>query len=45
MRIAAGTLRTHSPTVIVLIVGATLFVVALEYLPALALGLLADGLR
>nr|WP_246228033.1 potassium-transporting ATPase subunit KdpA [Mycolicibacterium helvum] len=42
--ITAGTLRTHSPTFIVLIIGATLLVVGLEYLPAMALGPLADGL-
>jgi potassium-transporting ATPase potassium-binding subunit len=29
----AGTLRTHSPTFIVLIVSATLLIVGLEYLP------------
>ncbi len=43
--VTAGTLRTHSPAFIVLIVGATLLVVGLEYLPALALGPMADGLR
>jgi K+-transporting ATPase ATPase A chain len=42
--ITAGTLRTYSPTFIVLIVGATLLVVGLEYLPALALGPVADAL-
>ena len=42
--VTAGTLRTHSPTFIWLIVSATLLVVGLEYLPALALGPLADGL-
>ena len=42
--ITAGTLRTHSPTFIVLIVGATLLIVGLEYLPALALGPVADAL-
>ncbi|MCV7178246.1 potassium-transporting ATPase subunit KdpA [Mycolicibacterium sphagni] len=42
--ITAGTLRTHSATFIMLIIGATLLVVGLEYLPALALGPVADGL-
>ncbi|WP_167098261.1 potassium-transporting ATPase subunit KdpA [Mycobacterium sp. DL592] len=42
--ITAGTLRTHSLTFIWLIVAATLLVVGLEYLPALALGPVADGL-
>jgi potassium-transporting ATPase potassium-binding subunit len=42
--ITAGTLRTYSPTFIVLIVGATLLIVGLEYLPALALGPVADAL-
>jgi K+-transporting ATPase ATPase A chain len=41
----AGTLRTHSPTFIVLVVGATLLIVGLEYLPALALGPAADALQ
>ena len=43
--ITAGTRRTHTPTFILLIVGVTLITVGLEYLPALALGPLADGLR
>jgi potassium-transporting ATPase potassium-binding subunit len=43
--ITAGTLRTHSLTFIWLIVAATLLIVGLEYLPALALGPIADGLR
>ena len=42
--ITAGTLRTHSPTFVSLIVGATLLIVGLEYLPALALGSVADAL-
>ncbi len=42
--VTAGALRTHSPTFVWLIVSATLLVVGLEYLPALALGPLADGL-
>ena len=42
--ITAGTLRTHSPTFVFLIAGATLIIVGLEYLPALALGPAADAL-
>ena len=42
--ITAGTLRTHSPTFVALIIGATLLIVGLEYLPALALGPVADAL-
>ncbi|MDT5266096.1 MAG: potassium-transporting ATPase potassium-binding subunit [Mycobacterium sp.] len=42
--ITAGTLRTHRPTFIVLIVSVALIMVGLEYLPALALGPLADAL-
>ena len=42
--ITAGTLRTYSPTFVFLIVGATLLIVGLEYLPALALGPMADAL-
>jgi K+-transporting ATPase ATPase A chain len=41
--ITAGTLRTYRPTFIVLVVGVTLVVVGLEYLPALALGPVADA--
>jgi K+-transporting ATPase ATPase A chain len=42
--VTAGTLRTHQPTFVVLIVSVTLIMVGLEYLPALALGPLADAL-
>jgi K+-transporting ATPase ATPase A chain len=42
--VIAGTLRTHQPTFIALIVGVTLIMVGLEYLPALALGPVADAL-
>jgi K+-transporting ATPase ATPase A chain len=42
--VTAGTLRTHRPTFVVLIVSVTLIMVGLEYLPALALGPLADAL-
>jgi K+-transporting ATPase ATPase A chain len=40
----AGTLRTHQPTSIVLVVGVTLIMAGLEYLPTLALGPVADAL-
>ncbi|HYB35262.1 MAG TPA: potassium-transporting ATPase subunit KdpA [Mycobacterium sp.] len=43
--ITIGTLSTHRPTFVMLIVGVTLITVGLEYLPALALGPVADGLR
>ena len=43
--ITAGTLRTYTPTFVVLIVVVTVLMVGLEYLPALALGPLADGLH
>lgn len=42
--ITAGTLRTHSPTFVFLIAGATLIIVGLEYLPALAIGPASDAL-
>jgi potassium-transporting ATPase potassium-binding subunit len=42
--VTAGTLRTHQPNFVGLIAGVTLMMVGLEYLPALALGPLADGL-
>jgi len=42
--ITAGTLRTHSPTFVFLIAGATLVIVGLEYLPALAFGPAVDAL-
>ena len=42
--VTAGTLRIYSPTFIVLIVATTLLIVGLEYLPALALGPVADAL-
>ena len=43
--ITAGTLRTYSPTFIVPIVATTLLIVGLEYLPALAVGPVADALQ
>jgi K+-transporting ATPase ATPase A chain len=42
--VTAGTLRTHTPTFVVLMVSVTLIMVGLEYLPALALGPIAVGL-
>jgi potassium-transporting ATPase potassium-binding subunit len=42
--ITAGTLRTHQPMFIALIVSVILIMVGLEYLPALALGPVADAL-
>lgn len=42
--ITAGTLRTHSPAFVFLIAGAVLLIVGLEYLPALALGPVAEAL-
>ena len=41
---SAGTLRTHQPLFVGMLVGVTLIVVALTFLPALALGPLAEGL-
>jgi K+-transporting ATPase ATPase A chain len=42
---SAGTLRTYQPLFVVMLVGVTVILVALTYLPALALGPLAEGLR
>jgi potassium-transporting ATPase potassium-binding subunit len=42
--VTAGTLLTHKTTFVALLVGVTLITLGLEYLPALALGPLADGL-
>jgi potassium-transporting ATPase potassium-binding subunit len=42
--ITIGTLPTHRPTFIFLIVGVTVVMVGLEYLPGLSLGPLADAL-
>ncbi len=41
--ITRGTLDTHSVSFVGLMIGAVLIVVGLEYLPALALGLIAEG--
>ncbi|WP_441957515.1 potassium-transporting ATPase subunit KdpA [Mycolicibacterium houstonense] len=43
--ITAGTLRTHTPTFIVLTLASTLLLIGLEYLPALMVGPVADALR
>jgi potassium-transporting ATPase potassium-binding subunit len=43
--VTAGTLRTHSPVFVGLLVATTVIVVGLEYFPALALGPLAEGVR
>ncbi|WP_327001079.1 potassium-transporting ATPase subunit KdpA [Dactylosporangium sp. NBC_01737] len=42
---SAGTLRTYQPLFIGMVVAVTVIVVALTYLPALALGPLAEGVR
>jgi K+-transporting ATPase ATPase A chain len=41
---SAGTLRTHQPLFVGMVVGVVVILVALTYLPALALGPLAEGL-
>ncbi|GII76388.1 potassium-transporting ATPase potassium-binding subunit [Sphaerisporangium rufum] len=43
--VSAGTLPTHRPQFVGLVVGVTLVLGALTFLPALALGPLAEGLR
>jgi K+-transporting ATPase ATPase A chain len=43
--VTEGTLPTHRPQFVALVVGVALIVVALTYLPALALGPLAEGLH
>ena len=42
--ITAGTLRTHQPLFVGMLAGVTIVLVALTFLPALALGPLAEGL-
>ena len=42
---SAGTLPTHKPLFIAMVVGVLVILVALTFLPALALGPLAEGLR
>jgi K+-transporting ATPase ATPase A chain len=41
---SAGTMPTHTPLFVTMLVGVTVVLVALTYLPALALGPLAEGL-
>ena len=41
----AGTLRTHQPLFVGMLAGVTIILVALTFLPALALGPLAEGLQ
>jgi K+-transporting ATPase ATPase A chain len=43
--VSAGTLPTHRPQFVGLLVGVTIIVVALTYFPALALGPLAEGIH
>jgi K+-transporting ATPase ATPase A chain len=42
--VTAGTLRTHQPLFVGMLAGVTIILVALTFLPALALGPLAEGL-
>ncbi|NED52051.1 potassium-transporting ATPase subunit KdpA, partial [Micromonospora aurantiaca] len=42
---SAGTLPTHRPQFVGMVVGVTVVLVALTFLPALALGPLAEGIR
>ena len=42
---SAGTLPTHRPLFVTMLVGVTLIIVALTFLPALALGPLAEGVH
>jgi potassium-transporting ATPase potassium-binding subunit len=42
--VAAGTMRTHQPLFVGMLAGVTIILVALTFLPALALGPLAEGL-
>ncbi len=42
---STGTLKTYQPLFVGMLIGVTLIVVALTYLPALALGPLAEGVR
>ncbi|MEV4091603.1 potassium-transporting ATPase subunit KdpA [Streptosporangium saharense] len=43
--VSAGTLPTHRPQFVGMVVGVTVILVALTFLPALALGPLAEGIR
>jgi len=42
---SAGTLRTYQPLFVGMLVGVTIILVALTFLPALALGPLAEGVH
>jgi potassium-transporting ATPase potassium-binding subunit len=42
---SAGTLRTYQPLFVGMVAGVTVILVALTFLPALALGPLAEGLQ
>jgi K+-transporting ATPase ATPase A chain len=42
---SVGTLPTHRPLFVAMLVGVTLIIVALTFLPALALGPLAEGVH
>jgi K+-transporting ATPase ATPase A chain len=42
---SAGTLRTYQPLFVGMLVGVTIILVALTFLPALALGPLAEGIH
>jgi K+-transporting ATPase ATPase A chain len=42
---SAGTLPTHRPQFVGMVAGVTLILVALTFLPALALGPLAEGIH
>jgi K+-transporting ATPase ATPase A chain len=42
---SSGTLATHKPLFIMMLLGVVLIVVGLTYFPALALGPLAEGLK
>ncbi|WP_407939458.1 potassium-transporting ATPase subunit KdpA [Mycolicibacterium septicum] len=43
--VTAGTLRTHTPTFVVLTLASTLLLIGLEYLPVLVVGPIADALQ
>lgn len=43
--VTAGTLRTHTPTFVVLTLASTLLLIGLEYLPALVVGPVADAVQ
>jgi potassium-transporting ATPase potassium-binding subunit len=43
--VSEGTLPTHRPQFVVMVAGVTLILVSLTFLPALALGPLAEGIH